>query len=61
MTMTMSEEPSGGCFAQWAIDVSVFASAEEFDAGTVDVDCAIVDVRRPGRSGFDVEERNALE
>jgi FixJ family two-component response regulator len=38
-------------------DVKVFTSAEEFEAETVAVDCAIVDVRLPGVSGLELRER----
>jgi FixJ family two-component response regulator len=38
-------------------DVKVFASAEEFEAESVTVDCLIVDVRLPGLSGFELRER----
>jgi FixJ family two-component response regulator len=38
-------------------DVCGFASAEDFEAGTPDVDCAIVDVSLAGLSGFDLRER----
>lgn len=37
-------------------EVSAFASAEALEAGAVVVDCAIVDIRLPGRSGFEVRE-----
>jgi FixJ family two-component response regulator len=37
--------------------VKVFTSAEEFEAGTVAVDCAIVDVRLPGVSGLELCDR----
>jgi FixJ family two-component response regulator len=37
-------------------EVSAFASAEALEAGAITVDCAIVDVRLPGRSGFEVRE-----
>jgi FixJ family two-component response regulator len=38
-------------------DVCGFASAEDYEAGTPDVDCAIVDVSLAGLSGFDLRER----
>jgi FixJ family two-component response regulator len=38
-------------------DVSVFGSAEEFEAGKVTVDCLILDVRMPGLSGPELRER----
>lgn len=38
-------------------DVKMFASAEEFEAETVTVDCLIVDVRLPGLSGLELRER----
>ena len=38
-------------------DVKIFASAEEFEAETVTVDCLIVDVRLPGLSGLELRER----
>jgi FixJ family two-component response regulator len=38
-------------------DVRVFASAEEFEAATVSVDCLILDVRMPGLSGPELHER----
>ena len=38
-------------------DVQVFGSAEDFEAGTVAVDCLIVDVRLPGLSGPELRER----
>lgn len=38
-------------------DVHVFASAEEFEAGEIEVDCAIVDVRMPGISGLELRDR----
>ena len=38
-------------------DVRVFASAEDFEAETVAVDCTIVDVRLPGLNGFELRER----
>ena len=38
-------------------DVRAFASAEEFEAETAFVDCAIVDVRLPGLSGLELRER----
>ena len=37
--------------------VRAFASAEEFEAETVAVDCLIVDVRMPGLSGLELRER----
>jgi FixJ family two-component response regulator len=37
--------------------VHVFGSAEAFEAGTVAVDCLIVDVRLPGLSGPELRER----
>lgn len=38
-------------------DVRVFNSAEDFEAETVSVDCAIVDIRLPGLSGLELRER----
>jgi len=38
-------------------DVCGFASAEDYEAGTPAVDCAIVDVSLAGLSGFDLRER----
>ena len=38
-------------------NVHVFGSAEEFEAGTVAVDCLILDVRMPGLSGPELRER----
>jgi FixJ family two-component response regulator len=38
-------------------EVRVFASAEELEAESVAVDCAIVDVRLPGLSGVELRER----
>jgi FixJ family two-component response regulator len=38
-------------------DVCVFGSAEEFEAGTMAVDCLILDVRMPGLSGPELRER----
>ena len=38
-------------------DVRAFASAEEFEAETVAVDCTIVDVRLPGLNGIELRER----
>src|SRR5262245_42189020 len=38
-------------------DVYVFASAEDFEAGTSDAECAIVDISLAGLSGFDLRER----
>jgi len=38
-------------------DVCGFPSAEAYEAGTPDVDCAIVDVSLAGLSGFDLRER----
>jgi two-component system response regulator FixJ len=38
-------------------EVRVFASAEDFEAAIVVVDCAIVDVRLPGVSGIELRER----
>ena len=38
-------------------DVKTYASAEEFEAATVTVDCLIADVRLPGISGLDLRER----
>ena len=38
-------------------DVRVFASAEEFEAATVAVDCLILDVRMPGLSGPELRDR----
>src|SRR4030095_10153916 len=37
--------------------VKVFASAEDFEAASTAVDCAIVDVRLPGLSGLQLRER----
>ena len=37
--------------------VRLFASAEEFEAQPVDVDCAVVDVRLPGVSGLELRDR----
>jgi len=37
-------------------EVSAFGSAEALETAFVAVDCAIVDVRLPGRSGFEVRE-----
>src|SRR5262245_44370608 len=37
-------------------EVSAFESAEALEAEALAVDCAIVDVRLPGRSGFEVRE-----
>ena len=34
-----------------------FASAEAFEARTVEVDCAIIDMRLPGLSGLELRER----
>jgi FixJ family two-component response regulator len=38
-------------------DVRVFASAEDFEAEAVVVDCTIVDVRLPGLNGLELRER----
>jgi len=38
-------------------EVRAYTSAEEFEAETTTVDCAIIDVRLPGLSGFDLGER----
>jgi len=38
-------------------EVRVFGSAEEFEAGTMAVDCLILDVRMPGLSGPELRER----
>jgi FixJ family two-component response regulator len=38
-------------------DVRVFASAEEFEAQSLAVDCMIIDVRLPGLSGLELRER----
>jgi FixJ family two-component response regulator len=38
-------------------EVQVFPSAEDFEAESGAVDCAIVDVRLPGLSGLDLRER----
>ena len=38
-------------------DVRVYASAEEFEAETVVVDCAIVDLRLTGVSGLELRNR----
>src|SRR4030095_4092230 len=37
--------------------VKVFASAEDFEAASTAVDCAIVDARLAGRSGLELRER----
>jgi FixJ family two-component response regulator len=37
--------------------VKMFASAEEFEAETIVVDCAIVDVRLPGLNGIELGQR----
>jgi two-component system, NtrC family, C4-dicarboxylate transport response regulator DctD len=37
--------------------VSVFASAEEYEACPVTADCLIVDLRLPGLNGFELLER----
>ena len=34
-----------------------FASAEDFEARTVEVDCAIIDMRLPGVRGLELSER----
>ena len=34
-----------------------FASAEDFEACTVEVDCAIIDMRLPGVGGLELSER----
>ena len=34
-----------------------FASAEDFEARTVEVDCAIIDMRLPGIGGLELSER----
>jgi FixJ family two-component response regulator len=39
------------------LEVQVFPSAEDFEAESVAVDCAIVDVRLPGLSGVDLRDR----
>src|SRR5262245_41796434 len=38
-------------------EVRAYPSAEDFEAAAAAVDCAIVDVRLPGLSGFDLRER----
>jgi FixJ family two-component response regulator len=38
-------------------EVTVFASAEDFEAASVAVDCAIVDIRLPGLSGLELRDR----
>lgn len=38
-------------------EVKVFASAEDFEAESIAVDCVIVDVRLPGLSGLELRER----
>jgi FixJ family two-component response regulator len=38
-------------------DVRLFASAEDFEAEAVSVDCLIVDIRLPGLSGLELRER----
>ena len=38
-------------------DVKVFASAEDFEAQHIEVDCVIVDVRLPGLTGLELRER----
>jgi FixJ family two-component response regulator len=38
-------------------EVKVFASAEDFEAQSVAVDCVIVDVRLPGLTGLELRER----
>jgi FixJ family two-component response regulator len=38
-------------------DVRLFASAEEFEAENMPVDCAIVDIRLPGLNGIELRER----
>ena len=42
-------------------EVHRFASAEEFQANRIAVDCLIVDVRLSGLSGFELDERLRLD
>jgi len=44
----------------WGHDVSLFASAEDYEEASLLADCLIVDMRLPGLNGLELHERLLL-